>query len=131
MHKSNADIKVCGSRAVARTHLLLSRNVVTTYDFPSRDGIAGAVGSKFLSSESICVIILVRVRTRPLYFHSYYWFVRNKFRPINSHSMSLSTTHSRHKIARHARITSMIYTFSIASLFEKCVRILKLPLAQL
>lgn len=46
--------------------------VVAAYDFPSRDGIAGAVGCKLLSSESaIGVIILVRVRTRPIYPHSY------------------------------------------------------------
>lgn len=59
--------------------------VVAAYDFPSRDGIAGAVGHKLLSSETACVIILVRVRTRPLHSHSYYRFVRNKFCPIKSH----------------------------------------------
>lgn len=65
--------------------------VVAAYDFPSRDGIAGAVRCKLLSSESACVIILVRVRTRPIYSHSYYRFIRKKFNVVVDYAFETRT----------------------------------------
>jgi len=71
--------------------------VVVTYDFPSRDGIAGAQTS--IIEASLCNTCM-RLDAS-IIFPQLLSIVRNKFRPIKSYSVPLLTAYSRRKVARH------------------------------